>query len=82
MLERGHSLRTRPGVCRIVGEIKSQDIVIHEPNYDPEEIARLMDSMNAWGPLGPALEKAMRKEMGDAACEALGYHGWAGIGGG
>jgi hypothetical protein len=50
-------------------EAKGRDLIVHEPDYDVEEIAELMDPLAAWGPLAQELDRTMRRQMGAAACE-------------
>ena len=50
-------------------EVKARDIVVYEPDFNTDDVAESMHPMNAWGVLGPTLEKVMRKQLGDAAWE-------------
>jgi len=50
-------------------EVKGRDIVVHEPDFNADDVTESMHPMNAWGILGPTLDKVMRKQLGDAAWE-------------
>jgi hypothetical protein len=64
-------------------EVKGRDIVVHEPDFDADGVAESMHPMNAWGVLGPTLEKLMRKRLEHAtdrlfAVERMTYRGEGG----
>jgi hypothetical protein len=50
-------------------EVKGRDIVVYEPDFNADDVAESIHPMNAWGVLGPTLEKVMRKQLGDTARE-------------
>jgi hypothetical protein len=50
-------------------EVKGRAIIIHQPDYDAEEVAELFDPARGLGVLSGELDKLMRQQVGDAAWE-------------